>query len=563
MKKIIKYLLFIILLFNLNIIISKANEIIEGDFIDNVYIKRVPLNGKYYFSQARFIYNKTTNKILYCLDPFSSLINYSKYDLYTNEYAKLLNIDEYTWKKIEAYAYFGYLYPNHEDEIWYAVTQVLIWRTIRPDATIYFTDKLNGNKTSKFDNLITELDTIVNNYLKEPSFKTDIVLNLNETISFNLEGYNIKGNDILNVSNGNLTINGIRKIDTTYELVKGGNGVNELYLSNESQNVFASFGLSPIYTNLHVKVTSGNILINFKKEEGPYSNCSSTKKNIYGLYDSNDNLIDEIIVDNIDTYQSSDLPYGKYYVKQISNSCDVEKTNDVFEVEINEKNESPLLTIDILKVKSKLVIHKVYGYKGTYQDESNAKFVVADNNKSFSLITNEYGLAEIILGTGEYKIQQISGQKNYEFIGDQTILLNQSVSLLNLELKNERISANIEVLVKDNLGNVLSNVPINLYDKNNNLINTLSTDEAGYVCFESLLLDDYVLEPTILEGYKSLDKQNINLTNDIKILLEYEKIIKEEIPEISIPDTFSTVSTFWTTLASILLFLGMLLNYED
>ena len=82
-------------------------------------------------------------------------------------------------------------------------------------------------------------------------------------------------------------------------------------------------------------------------------------------------------------------------------------------------------------------------------------------------------------------------------------------------------------------------------------------------CFESLLLDDYVLEPTILEGYKILDKQNINLTNDIKILLEYEKIIEEEIPEISIPDTFSTVSTFWTTLASILLFLGMLLNYED
>ena len=575
MSNYIKYLLFIILLFTINASKTLAISFKEGNYISNAYINRVNEDGYGLYSQIRFIINEDNNKVLYCLEPFRTFISNKNYDLYTNNYHDVLNISLDTWLKIEAYAYFGYLYENHTDEIWYAVTQLLIWRTLNPSVDIYFTDKINGKRTNKYDSLIQELDMLVNTYLAKPSFDTDIELNLGDKLTFNLEGYSILEDDNLKVNNGYLIINANTKLDKEYTLYKGGTGVNELYISKDSQNIFASLGLSLLTTNLHLKVNSGNITVNFTKEEGIYSSCVSSQENIFGLYDIENNLIKKINVDYIDAFQSEQLPYGKYYLKQISNSCDIKKDMNKYEIEINKENEIPFININLEKVKSLITINKKYVDNEEYYPEGDAEFIIFDKNRSFSLKTDENGIAKITMGAGEYTIKQVKGKENYEFAGDYTILINQSTGDLQIDLINKPLMANIEVLTIDNIGNILKNISVTLKCSDSKALEE-NTNEDGKVLFDNIMLGEYVLVPSEIPGYQLLDNIDILLQEDMKIILEYEKIVipdnsmeepnmSEETvdDEIQIPNTASNFNVFWTILASVILFLGMYINYED
>ena len=575
MSNYIKYLLFIILLFTINASKTLAISFKEGNYISNAYINRVNEDGYGLYSQIRFIINEDNNKVLYCLEPFRTFISNKNYDLYTNNYHDVLNISLDTWLKIEAYAYFGYLYENHTDEIWYAVTQLLIWRTLNPSVDIYFTDKINGKRTNKYDSLIQELDMLVNTYLAKPSFDTDIELNLGDKLAFNLEGYSILEDDNLKANNGYLIINANTKLDKEYTLYKGGTGVNELYISKDSQNIFASLGLSLLTTNLHLKVNSGNITVNFTKEEGIYSSCVSSQENTFGLYDIENNLIKKINVDYIDAFQSEQLPYGKYYLKQISNSCDIKKDGNKYEVEINNNNETPYININLEKVKSLITINKKYFDNEEYYPEGDAEFIIFDKNKSFSLKTDENGIAKITMGAGEYTIKQIKGKENYELVENYTILINQSIDYLTIDLIDRPITANIEVIAMDNTGNILKDVPVKLKYNDSKVFDGI-TGESGNVLFNDIILGEYILIPSVIPGYQELDSIDILLQEDMKIILEYEKIvipdedekepsISEEpvIDEIEIPNTASSFNVFWTVLASIILFLGMYINYED
>ena len=41
---------------------------------------------------------------------------------------------------------------------WYAITQVMIWRTTNPESDIYFTDTLNGNRISSYNDEMAEME---------------------------------------------------------------------------------------------------------------------------------------------------------------------------------------------------------------------------------------------------------------------------------------------------------------------------------------------------------------------------------------------------------------------
>ena len=151
-----------------------------SEYISNIYIKKVKPDGYTKYQQARFIRRSEENKFVYCLQPYTDIDNnLPYYDVIREDYERVLGFSEEQWERISLLAYYGYQYDqngyNHNDQKWYVITQVMIWRTTNPESQIFFTDTLNGNRISKFDSEIAEMERLVANHYKQPSLQNGIV----------------------------------------------------------------------------------------------------------------------------------------------------------------------------------------------------------------------------------------------------------------------------------------------------------------------------------------------------------------------------------------------------
>ena len=98
-------------------------------------------------------------------------------------------MSEAQWERISLLAYYGYQYNDngydHSNNKWYAITQVMIWRTTNPESDIYFTNTLNGNRISQFDSEIAEMERLVANHYKTPQFESGKTVPIGSTINLN------------------------------------------------------------------------------------------------------------------------------------------------------------------------------------------------------------------------------------------------------------------------------------------------------------------------------------------------------------------------------------------
>ena len=96
-----------------------------------------------------FLKRKGDDAIVYCLEPFSLIKQEEGYKGYYNKNS-YFNITDEQLEKIRLIAYFGYMYPGHESDTWYGVTQYLIWKVAEPNADIYFTKERYGEKENLY-----------------------------------------------------------------------------------------------------------------------------------------------------------------------------------------------------------------------------------------------------------------------------------------------------------------------------------------------------------------------------------------------------------------------------
>ena len=119
-----------------------SGDIITGEYVPNMYIKKLKPDGSGRYQQGRVLRRSTDNVFVYCLQPFVDINNDYVYNITTDDYATILNITQQQWQRISLLSYYGYQYGNHTDLKWYYITQVLIWRTADPTANIFFTNTL-------------------------------------------------------------------------------------------------------------------------------------------------------------------------------------------------------------------------------------------------------------------------------------------------------------------------------------------------------------------------------------------------------------------------------------
>lgn len=444
MKKIIN--IFILFILFMGGVEAKSKFYINGKFSDTyIHIK----SGKEAYNGNMYKYVREDGKLVYCIEPFKLI----KPNVYYEEYeynSDLFNISEEVLNKINLISYYGYGFYNHDSIEWYIATQTLIWKSLGVEE-IFFTDSSN-NKVNKYEAEINEINSLVDKYLKKPSFSglhfeyssnrqyeiydTNDVLSNYEIKESNIESKIINNKLIIDTKeDGIYNITFIKKspIDTNYKLY---------YLSG-AQALISPGKLNDITFNITIEVNSGNIIINKFDSESEERIEATLKGAIYGIYNDS-GLIAEITTDESGVATFKNLELGNYYVKELKPSEGYELDTNIYYINLTKENKSALINSYEKIIKAEVILNKYYVDGDNYTKEDDAIFELYNSKiELVETFKTENGSAKKTIPFGEYYLAQIKGKDGYSFIDKFKISINEKRKYV-FELYDKR-----EVLVVD------------------------------------------------------------------------------------------------------------------
>ncbi|MBR2827728.1 MAG: Cys-Gln thioester bond-forming surface protein [Bacilli bacterium] len=402
--------------------------------------------GIIYYQKARFFREKNTNKFAYCIEPFSFFNE-------NGEYTPTIKVDNLSleqMKKIEKIAYFGYGYKNHTDIKWYAITQLLIWKTSDPTGGyFYFTDSLNGNKIDIYLQDMQEIENLVNKYEITPTIN-----NLDYTF---VEGENIQitnkdltdfyetdekditiNNNIISISKkeeGSYSYNFYSNKDiypdpiifyqspNSQNLVKIGN-IEKKTVSLKVNIINTSIKIIKVDKDTNSIIPSGEALLN-----GARIKIYNEKKEELGEYEVKNN---EIIIKN--------LSFGKYYIKESYSNEGYHINNNFYEINLSKEKPNQEYKLDNKVIEKNIIIKKLYGDHQFLKSEENVSFEIRNRKNELinTITTNDSGIAKITLPYGMYTFTQVNSKDGYKKIDPFTVDIRNTEEEI-IELKDYKI----------------------------------------------------------------------------------------------------------------------------
>lgn len=496
---------------------------------------------------------KSTNddKIYYCIEPEIYMPNATDASIGTHKIYEGKNtvidnsrLNDDTYKRVNLLAYYGYMYGNHLDKKWYGITQTMIWRTLRKDITWSFKESRYGIvNNSLHQKEVSELEELVNNHYVKPSFdnkKIEVLLNeeivitdTNNVLKYFFIESNSSNFSIYQEEN-KLIIKGLNEGLGSVNMAKKSNmGYDFLLFSGGSfQDVISRGEVDDVYSNFTIDVIKGQVTLSKIDAETKKSypqGDALLKGAIYQIYDENDNVVEKIVFDeNLTT--TIDLPFGKYYIKEIKAPDGYNLNEKIYEFELNSDNKKIQILLEDYVIKANYRIHKVKGGSGEeLVFEDGAQFLITNKDNSFKKIitTDKDGIAEIDLVYGTYLITQVRGEEGYEFIKPYNITIDKNNNI-DVYLQNLKKSKLIITKIDKDTKEKLSNAKIAIYDEDNNLYEEKITNEDGIIEIKDIPIGKYyVKEISSPTGYILNEKhQAIDVLNNgevIEITLENTK----------------------------------------
>ena len=405
--------------------------------INNIYmVKYQPSTKTKFYQKARFFRRSGDNQAAYCLEPFNTFRESS----YT-ETINPRNLSTQQLERIKKIVAYGYSYgDNHSDNKWYAITQLMIWQTADPSGDYYFTDTLNGNRINPYQNEINEINSLIE--------KSSILPSINNKDYYFVEGDKVVISDTNSVLNNfktddkNISINGntlaidnLQKGDYKYNLSNKTQKHNMpviFYQAEKSQNLVTLGDLEGI--NISFRVHILNTRINITKIDNDTNSIIPSGRAIldgakYKLTDENGKEIKILEIKN-NIAQIENVPFGKYYLKEIEVGKGYNLDEKTYEITISKENPTIELILKNNVIKKKIKIEKLYGDNISFQSEKNIDFEIYDekNNLIRTISTNDEGICEIELPYGKYTIKQKNTTEGYSKIEPFTIIVDNSVN---------------------------------------------------------------------------------------------------------------------------------------
>ncbi len=530
MKKLIYFFIAVVAIYAV-----KVNALTNSGKIYEQYYQEAQVNvfasdERYHSLDYNGILVKSSadNEVYYCIEPevkmpLYSEATYNSHTIYEGKTTiiKQCRLTDKNYDRVSLLAYYGYGYKDnkvdHTSKKWYGITQTLIWGTVRPDVTYVF-------KTSRYGNIdynlykkeVNELETLISNHNKLPSFANDSfnlkqgeVLEIIDTNNV-LSSFNYSSNDIvkLEIKDNTLFITALKDGEAKITFTKPKTNYDfRLFKSSTVQNVVTRGNVDNPSFTINLKITSGDLtILKVDSEDEKYNeNLNGT---LFNLYDSNDNLIKEIQINH--EKETIELPFGNYYLKEISSSLSYKLNSQKYEFSIDDNNREISIVIPNTKIKGELILEK---YKGSLSEkfikEADAKFeIYKDDILINTITTDKNGIAKITLDYGTYLVKQVKGSEGYSYVDDFYVSITEEKEY-RCKLKNIKKSSLQITKLDYSSNNPIKDTTFEIYTIDDKLVYEGKTDTLGVLLVENLEIGKYYLKEKEAAKYYKLNDEKV------------------------------------------------------
>jgi uncharacterized surface anchored protein len=227
-----------------------------------------------------------------------------------------------------------------------------------------------------------------------------------------------------------------------------------------------------------------------------------------------DSLMDILITDeNGEAVSTKDIPFGAYYVKELTTRNNLVSSNTEYAAVFEYKDgKTPLITIAVNEgnaIENYLIKGKIKVVKTNEDKEplAGVEFTVTGANTGITvkLVTDENGEATTeLLPFDLYTVVETKTQESYVLDEHQhTILLSRDGETYEFGIVNEKIRGQIKVIKTDGKTKTpLEGVIFELKDADGNVLAELTTDKDGIALTDELVYGKYTLtEKSTGEAY--------------------------------------------------------------
>ncbi len=272
----------------------------------------------------------------------------------------------------------------------------------------------------------------------------------------------------------------------------------------------------------------------------------------FEILNSKKKVIDTLTTNSSGYAVSDELDLGTYYYREVSAKSNlVIMDTEEKEIELTEEAIVSVTVYNKIK-KGYLQILKKDQY-GTAI--AGVTFEIYDSNGELveTITTNENGIANSnALIKGDYTFKEISAPDNYiKYDKIEKFSIDEDEQIVTIDIENELIEGKIKVIKKDEKGTPIANVTFSITNENNDIVDTITTDEDGIALSKKLevgkyslkevsapeefILSDEVYEFEINEETKTayLEKEFINKRKKSKLILtKLDKDTNAPIPNV-------------------------------
>lgn len=572
-KFLLPLITFLLFFFGLQRVNADRYTLVKDNYQNIYYVQ----NGlpEHYGSDIQFKFT-LNGKIAFCLDPKLSIKHYEYFGIPLTDTTYDLDTQDYLNKVI----YYGYDYPNHQNERYYMATQALIWEKVSNYLIEFYTERYGYGTYIDVSNEKTEILNLINNHNKLPYFS-------NNEYSYNLTNYIEFEDEVLNnfeiasttwndayIENNKLIIknldNYVGNIRISLKKKSYRNDIATYYFEDGTQPLITGGNPNDVYSNLSINIKGAKIRINKLDKDSnlPIKN-KNIEFNIINLDTGNYIYIngEKNLKINDEGYLITDMiPFGRYKITEVKSGDDYYLNENSVEILVNDDtisnniyefnfyNEVKKGNIKILKVdnESKRVLNGVkFGLFANEDILSNNLIYYKKDQLIAEQVTNSDGIAIFNnLLYGKYYIKELEYLNGYKK-NDNKYDVDLNINEYYLEIENVLEKGSIKLEKFGEIFNYktgisgfkkLENIEYRLYAnddiitgdgiihyKKGDIVSIKRTNSSGIVTFDDLILGNYcITENKTLPTY-IIDNNSycFNLYDTNDIYYEHKNYLKK------------------------------------